>query len=132
MYMYTHTCSKWIWICAGGGTGEQAIGSPGVGYQGSGCTGNALCHGNEGLLYLGIDLRVPSKGEEVTTMGTHVSCSRKQLGAVLGGRRERGIKPASLTRKREREREREGETERERESLYLHVHVPQGSLASWC
>lgn len=61
--------------------------SPGVGNQGSSGTGNPLCHGNEGLLYLRVHLGVPSQAEEVTAIGPHVSCSSQQLCSVLKERK---------------------------------------------
>ena len=56
---------------------------PGIGNKSSGCTGNSLRHGNEGLLYLGIDLGVSSEREEVSSMGTHLPRCTQQLGPVL-------------------------------------------------
>ena len=56
---------------------------PGIGNKSSGCTGYSLCHGNEGLLYLGIDLGVSSEREEVPSMGTHLPRCTQQLGPVL-------------------------------------------------
>ena len=78
---------------------------PGVGNQGSGCAGDTLRHGNEGLLYLGVDLGVSGQREEVTSVSSHLACCSQELGPVL----------------RERERERERERDMRLDEIFLNM-----------